>query len=75
MSNGFRVETIVLEEFARTLGKELTLEPYKNTPFVAEQLRFSDYEVEYFAPAASFLCGSCQHAKNSSFIVMLFSLD
>ncbi|XP_023543737.1 uncharacterized protein LOC111803524 [Cucurbita pepo subsp. pepo] len=46
MSNGFRVETIVLEEFARTLGKELTLEPYKNTPFVAEQLRFSDYEME-----------------------------
>lgn len=46
MGNGFRVETIVLEELARRLGKELTLEPYKNIPFVAEQLRFSDYEVK-----------------------------
>lgn len=46
MGNGFRVETIVLEELARRLGKELTLEPYKNIPFVAEQLRFSDYEMD-----------------------------
>ncbi|KAA0025222.1 putative S-adenosyl-L-methionine-dependent methyltransferase Mb0917c [Cucumis melo var. makuwa] len=46
MGNGFRVETIAIAELARRLGKELTLEPYKNIPFVAEQLRFSDYEME-----------------------------
>lgn len=46
MSNGFRVKTIVLEEVARRLGKELRSGPYKNIPFVAEQLRFSDDQVE-----------------------------
>ncbi|XP_022143726.1 uncharacterized protein LOC111013567 [Momordica charantia] len=46
MSNGFRVKTIVLEEVARRLGKELRSGPYKNIPFVAEQLRFSDDQME-----------------------------
>lgn len=67
MGNGLRVETIILEEFARSLGKELTLGPYENISFVAEQLRFSDYEVELFVLAAHFLGGSCKHAKDSSF--------
>uniref|UniRef100_A0A2P2QT96 Uncharacterized protein n=1 Tax=Rhizophora mucronata TaxID=61149 RepID=A0A2P2QT96_RHIMU len=45
MSNGFRVDIISYAEVARSLGKELSPEPYKNILFVAEQLRFSEDQV------------------------------
>ncbi|KDP28170.1 hypothetical protein JCGZ_13941 [Jatropha curcas] len=46
MSNGFRVEMIKYDEVARSLGKELAPGDYKNILFVAEQLRFSDDQME-----------------------------
>ncbi|XP_022133153.1 uncharacterized protein LOC111005824 [Momordica charantia] len=42
MENGFRVETVDLEKVATRLGKKMLPGPYKNIPFFAEQLRFSD---------------------------------
>ncbi|XP_015577198.1 O-methyltransferase 1, chloroplastic isoform X2 [Ricinus communis] len=46
MNNGFRVDLINYNEVARSMGKELALEDYKNILFVAEQLRFSDDQME-----------------------------
>ncbi|KAJ7977579.1 S-adenosyl-L-methionine-dependent methyltransferases superfamily protein [Quillaja saponaria] len=46
MSNGFRVDMISYENVAKSLGKELASSRYKNTLFVAEQLRFSDDQME-----------------------------
>ncbi|XP_059438931.1 O-methyltransferase 1, chloroplastic [Corylus avellana] len=46
MSNGFRVDMISYEDVARNLGKQLASEQYKNILFVAEQLRFSDDQME-----------------------------
>ncbi|KAF3436459.1 hypothetical protein FNV43_RR23551 [Rhamnella rubrinervis] len=46
MSNGFRVNMISHEEVARSLGKVLAPVNYKNILFVAEQLRFSDDQME-----------------------------
>ncbi|XP_065860461.1 O-methyltransferase 1, chloroplastic [Euphorbia lathyris] len=46
MSNGFRVEMLCYNEAARSLGKELAPKDYKNILFVAEQLRYSDDQME-----------------------------
>ncbi|XP_050235665.1 O-methyltransferase 1, chloroplastic [Mercurialis annua] len=46
MNNGFRVDTIHYNEVARNLGKELAPKESKNILFVAEQLRFSDDQME-----------------------------
>lgn len=46
MSNGFRVDMISYEDVARNLGKQLGSGQYKNIMFVAEQLRFSDDQME-----------------------------
>ncbi|KAL6271851.1 uncharacterized protein Pyn_33966 [Prunus yedoensis var. nudiflora] len=46
MNNGFRVDMICYEEVARSLGKELASGCYKNILFSAEQLRFSDDQME-----------------------------
>ncbi|EXB33501.1 Putative S-adenosyl-L-methionine-dependent methyltransferase [Morus notabilis] len=46
MSNGFRVNMISHDEVARSLGKSLTPENYNNMLFLAEQLRFSDDQME-----------------------------
>ncbi|KAI6694692.1 hypothetical protein NL676_022402 [Syzygium grande] len=46
MSNGFRVDIINYNEVARNLGKQLTSEEYRKILFVAEQLRFSDAQME-----------------------------
>ncbi|KAF5455270.1 hypothetical protein F2P56_024866 [Juglans regia] len=46
MSNGFRVDMIGYEDIARNLGKQLAPGDYKNILFVAEQLQFSDDQME-----------------------------
>ncbi|XP_031261656.1 uncharacterized protein LOC116119861 [Pistacia vera] len=46
MSNGFRVGMVSYSEVASSLGKELAPGYYKNILFVAEQLRFSDDQME-----------------------------
>ncbi|KAK3415480.1 hypothetical protein EUGRSUZ_H01107 [Eucalyptus grandis] len=46
MSSGFRVDIISYDEVARNLGKQLTLEEYRKILFVAEQLQFSDAQME-----------------------------
>ncbi|XP_030543262.1 O-methyltransferase 1, chloroplastic isoform X1 [Rhodamnia argentea] len=46
MSNGFRVNIISYDEVARNFGKQLTSEEYSKILFVAEQLRFSDAQME-----------------------------
>ncbi|KAJ7972973.1 S-adenosyl-L-methionine-dependent methyltransferases superfamily protein [Quillaja saponaria] len=46
MSNGFRVDLICYKNVAMSLGKELASRRYKNILFVAEQLRFSDDQME-----------------------------
>ncbi|KAG6647897.1 hypothetical protein CIPAW_07G109800 [Carya illinoinensis] len=46
MSNGFRVDIIGYDDIARNLGKQLAQGDYKNILFVAEQLQFSDDQME-----------------------------
>ncbi|XP_021280859.1 uncharacterized protein LOC110414120 isoform X2 [Herrania umbratica] len=46
MSNGFNVEIISYNEIAKSLGKEVVPRDYGNILFVAEQLRFSDDQME-----------------------------
>lgn len=46
MSNGFRVDMISYEDVAMNLGKQLAAGHYKNILFAAEQLRFSDDQME-----------------------------
>ncbi|KAM1475398.1 hypothetical protein ACFX2I_031302 [Malus domestica] len=46
MNNGFRVDMVCYEEVARSLGKDLAPGSYKNILFSAEQLRFSDDQME-----------------------------
>ncbi|KAG7970873.1 hypothetical protein I3843_07G107100 [Carya illinoinensis] len=46
MSNGFRVDMIGYDDIARNLGKQLAQGDYKNILFVAEQLQFSDDQME-----------------------------
>lgn len=46
MSNGFNVEIISYNEIAKSLGKEVVPRDYGNVLFVAEQLRFSDDQVQ-----------------------------
>lgn len=46
MSNGFRVDMINYEDVAKNLGKQLDSGHYKNILFVAEQMRFSDDQME-----------------------------
>lgn len=46
LNNGFRVNMISHMEVARSFGKSLTPENYNNILFVAEQLRFSDDQME-----------------------------
>ncbi|XP_057994979.1 O-methyltransferase 1, chloroplastic isoform X2 [Hevea brasiliensis] len=46
MTNCFRVDVISYDEVASSLGKELATGDYKNILFVAEQLRFSDDQME-----------------------------
>ncbi|KAJ4849283.1 hypothetical protein Tsubulata_021556 [Turnera subulata] len=46
MGNGFRVDVIAYDNIAKNLGKQLAPEDYKNILFVAEQLRFSDGQME-----------------------------
>ncbi|KAF2298385.1 hypothetical protein GH714_023415 [Hevea brasiliensis] len=46
MTNCFRVDVISYDEVASSLGKELARGDYKNILFVAEQLRFSDDQME-----------------------------
>ncbi|KAF7818195.1 putative S-adenosyl-L-methionine-dependent methyltransferase [Senna tora] len=46
MSNGFRVELISYEGFAGSIGKKFASRHYNNILFVAEQLRFSDDQME-----------------------------
>ncbi|XP_044502986.1 O-methyltransferase 1, chloroplastic [Mangifera indica] len=48
MSNGFRVEMVSYSEVAGSLGKELAPGYYKNILFVAEQLRYSDVQMENY---------------------------
>lgn len=45
MSHGLRVEIIEYDEVARNLGKESTPDHHENVLFVAEQLQFSDDQV------------------------------
>ncbi|KAM7254687.1 hypothetical protein ACFE04_019928 [Oxalis oulophora] len=44
--HGLRVDLISYSEVARSLGRELTPGDYRNILFVAEQLRFSDDQME-----------------------------
>lgn len=46
MSNGFRVDLVSHVDVAKNLGKQLASGQYKNILFVAEQLRFSDDQME-----------------------------
>ncbi|GAV66958.1 LCM domain-containing protein [Cephalotus follicularis] len=46
MSNGFQVDMISYNEAAKSLGRELAPGDYKNILFVAEQLRFSNEQME-----------------------------
>ncbi|KAJ8749552.1 hypothetical protein K2173_026201 [Erythroxylum novogranatense] len=46
MNNGFRVDTISYDEVGRSFGKELAPGDYLHILFVAEQLRFSDDQME-----------------------------
>lgn len=46
MSNGFGVSMINYKEAASSLGKELAPGYYRNILFVAEQMRFSDDQVQ-----------------------------
>lgn len=46
MRNGFRVDIISFSHLARSFGKELSPGGYDNILFVAEQLRFSDDQME-----------------------------
>ncbi|XP_058200106.1 O-methyltransferase 1, chloroplastic [Rhododendron vialii] len=46
MGNGFRVELNSYSEVAAKLGRELAPQDYKGLLFVAEQLRFSDDQME-----------------------------
>ncbi|OMO81949.1 Leucine carboxyl methyltransferase [Corchorus olitorius] len=46
MSNNFQVEMIHYDGIAKSLGKELVSRDYRNILFVAQQLRFSDDQVE-----------------------------
>ncbi|XP_022759693.1 uncharacterized protein LOC111306055 isoform X2 [Durio zibethinus] len=46
MSNGFKVSMISYNEVARSLGKVVKPGDYENILFVAEQLRFSDDQME-----------------------------
>ncbi|KAF4366667.1 hypothetical protein G4B88_010742 [Cannabis sativa] len=46
LSNGFRVEMIKHEDVARSFGKLVAPGNYKTVLFVAEQLRFSDDQME-----------------------------
>ncbi|KAM6558360.1 hypothetical protein CsatA_027599 [Cannabis sativa] len=46
LSNGFRVEMIKHEDVARSFGKLVASGNYKTVLFVAEQLRFSDDQME-----------------------------
>lgn len=46
MSNGFRVDMVSYNEVASKLGKELAPGSCKNILFVAEQLRYSDDQVQ-----------------------------
>ena len=46
MSNGLGVGMVSYKEVASSLGKELAPGYYKNILFLAEQLRFSDDEVQ-----------------------------
>ncbi|KAK3194120.1 hypothetical protein Dsin_025430 [Dipteronia sinensis] len=46
MSNGFRVDMVSYNEVSSKLGKELAPGSYKNILFVAEQLRYSDDQMD-----------------------------
>ena len=46
MSNGFKVDMISNNEVAKSLGKVVKLGDYENILFVAEQMRFSDDQVQ-----------------------------
>ncbi|XVF32786.1 hypothetical protein REPUB_Repub17cG0112600 [Reevesia pubescens] len=46
MSNGFKVDMISYNEVAKSLGQVVKLGDYQNILFVAEQLRFSDDQME-----------------------------
>ncbi|CAI0469679.1 unnamed protein product [Linum tenue] len=46
MGNGFKVDSINYDEVANSLGKEIAPESHSNILFVAEQLRFSDDQME-----------------------------
>ncbi|OVA12706.1 Leucine carboxyl methyltransferase [Macleaya cordata] len=46
MSNGFRVEVIAYDEVARKVGRDPPSGDCRNIPFVAEQLRLSDDQME-----------------------------
>ncbi|XP_061968095.1 O-methyltransferase 1, chloroplastic isoform X2 [Populus nigra] len=48
MSNGFRVDMIGYDEVAKSLGKEVSPGDYENILFVAEQLQFSDDQMEFW---------------------------
>lgn len=48
MSNGFRVDMIGYDEVAKSLGKQVSPGEYKNILFVAEQLQFSDDQMEFW---------------------------
>lgn len=45
-NNGFRVDVVSYNDIAKSLGKELATTSYKNILFSAEQLRFSDDQME-----------------------------
>lgn len=47
MSHGFRVNTVSLEDVSQTFGRSFAPESYGNVVFVAEQLRFSDDQVNF----------------------------
>ncbi|XP_010556734.1 PREDICTED: uncharacterized protein LOC104825968 isoform X2 [Tarenaya hassleriana] len=46
MSNGFRVDRASYEDIATSLGREMPTGKYENILFVAQQLRFSDDQME-----------------------------
>lgn len=48
MSSGFRVDIVAYDDVAREFGKELEEADDKNILFIAEQLRFSDDQVNFF---------------------------
>ena len=59
MSNGFKVDMISNNEVAKSLGKVVKLGDYENILFVAEQMRFSDDQVQSLVSGSNCKASQC----------------